>query len=55
MPYTADYWQDELTRYTEQYKKFTEAGKKIVKRYRDERRDTENIEARFNIFWSIPR
>ena len=52
MDYDAYYWQDELHRYKEDYKKFVEAGKKILKRYRDERRDTENIDKRFNILWS---
>ena len=48
-------WQDELTRYKEAYEKFTERGEKIVKRYRDERKDADNIEARFNILWSNVR
>ena len=52
MAYDALYWRDELKRYDEQYRKFDEAGKKILKRYRDERKDSENIEARFNILWS---
>jgi hypothetical protein len=52
MEYNAIFWRDELKRYDEDYRKFNEAGKKVIKRYRDERRDTENIEARFNILWS---
>ena len=48
-------WQDELKRYSEAYEKFTERGEKIVKRYRDERKDADNIEARFNILWSNVR
>lgn len=45
-------WIDELSRYREAYDKYTERGDKIVKRYRDERKDADNIEARFNILWS---
>lgn len=52
MDYDALYWRDELNRYQDQFRKFTEQGKKIVKRYRDERKDTENNEAKFNILWS---
>jgi len=36
----------------EDYKKFCESGRKIVKRYRDERKDATNIDVRFNILWS---
>ena len=52
MAYDAFYWRDELHRYKEDYKKFCEAGKKIIKRYRDERKDATNIDIRFNILWS---
>lgn len=52
MAYDAFYWRDELHRYKEDYKKFVTSGEKIVKRYRDERKDATNIDVRFNILWS---
>lgn len=45
-------WHDELHRYKEQFKRWTERGEEIVKRYRDERKDTTQTDARFNILWS---
>lgn len=45
-------WHDELHRYEEQYKRWTERGESIVKRYRDERKDSEGTDARFNILWA---
>jgi hypothetical protein len=48
---SAQPWLDELHRYSEQYKKWVARGEKVVKRYRDERKDTED-DARFNILWS---
>jgi len=45
-------WHDELSRYKEQFKRWTERGEEIVKRYRDERKDTTQTDARFNILWS---
>ena len=52
MAYDVTYWRDELNRYKEDYQKFSMRGNKIIQRYRDERRDAENVEARFNILWS---
>jgi predicted DsbA family dithiol-disulfide isomerase len=52
MSYDAFYWRDELHRYKEDYKKWCESGRKIIKRYRDERKDATNIDIRFNILWS---
>ncbi len=52
MAYDAFYWRDELHRYKEDYKKWCESGRKIIKRYRDERKDATNIDVRFNILWS---
>jgi hypothetical protein len=52
MAYNAVYWKDELHRYKEDYRKFTEQGRKVVKRYRDVRKDTDFTDARFNILWS---
>jgi hypothetical protein len=49
---SAQPWHDEISRYQEEYKKWTERGEKIVKRYRDERKDVEQADARFNILWS---
>lgn len=48
-------WHDELKRYDEQFKKWVSRGEQIVKRYRDERKDTEQTDARFNILWSNVR
>lgn len=48
-------WHDELKRYSEQFKKWTERGEEIIKRYRDERKDTTQSDARFNILWSNVR
>lgn len=52
MAYDGLYWKDELHRYKENYRKFSEQGRKIVKRFRDERKDSAYSDARFNIFWS---
>jgi hypothetical protein len=52
MAYNAIFWRDELHRYKEEYRKFTESGRKIIKRYRDERKDSAYSDARFNILWS---
>jgi hypothetical protein len=52
MAYDAYYWRDEIHRYKEDYKKWCESGRKIIKRYRDERKDATNIDVRFNILWS---
>ena len=52
MAYDAFYWRDEIHRYKEDYKKWCESGRKIIKRYRDERKDATNIDVRFNILWS---
>lgn len=52
MAHDAAYWHDELKRYNDQFQKFIERGKKVVKRYRDERRDSEMVESKFNILWS---
>ena len=48
-------WHDELRRYDEQFKKWVERGENVVKRYRDERKDTEQTDARFNILWANVR
>ena len=52
MAYDAFYWRDEIHRYKEDYKKWCESGRKIIKRYRDERKDATSIDVRFNILWS---
>jgi len=49
---SAQPWHDELSRYNQTFKKWTERGEKVIKRYRDERKDVEQADARFNIFWS---
>jgi hypothetical protein len=48
-------WHDEFRRYDEQFKKWVERGENVVKRYRDERKDTEQTDARFNILWANVR
>ncbi len=55
LAYTAEFWRDELARYTEQYEGFCTAGRKIIQRYKDERRDSEGDVSRFNILWSNVR
>ena len=52
MAYDAIFWRDELHRHKEDFRKFHEQGNKIIKRFRDERKDSANSDARFNIFWS---
>lgn len=52
MAYDAYYWRDEIKRYKTDYEKFEQAGRKIIKRYRDERKDATNVDVRFNILWS---
>lgn len=51
----ATVWADELSRYKREYKRWTERGEEIVKRYRDERKDTAQTDARFNILWANVR
>ncbi len=48
-------WLDEIRRYTEEYKRWTERGESVIKRYRDERKDTTMSDARFNILWANVR
>lgn len=48
-------WLDEIRRYTEEYKRWTERGEAVIKRYRDERKDTTMSDARFNILWANVR
>lgn len=49
---TAAYWCDEISTYERDFTKWINRSKKIVKRYKDDRNDTENTKARFNILWS---
>ena len=49
---SAENWHKELHRYKTNFERWTLRGEKIIKRYRDERKDTEQFEARFNILWS---
>ena len=51
----ATVWHDELSRYKKEFKRWTERGEEIVKRYRDERKDTAQTDARYNILWSNVR
>lgn len=52
---SAQKWKDELKRYAEAYDDFTTRGKRIVKRYRDERTESENAKSRYNILWANVR
>ncbi len=50
---SAQYWADELKRYKDDYReKFERRGTEIVKRFRDDRKDSENSESHFNVLWS---
>jgi len=49
---TVAYWCDQIAIYEREFSKWQERSKKIVKRYKDERNQTENTVARFNILWS---
>lgn len=46
------YWCDQIAIYEREFKKWENRAKKIAKRYKDERNDSENTKARFNILWS---
>lgn len=48
---SAQQWHDELKRYKREFQRWTDRSNDIVKRYRDERKYTQD-NARFNIFWS---
>lgn len=52
---SAQPWHDEIKRYQEQFKRWTERGEEIVKRYRDERKESQQTDSRFNILWSNVR
>ena len=52
MAYDCEFWRSELKRYKDDYLQFTKSGRDLVKRFRDERKDSENADTRFNIFWS---
>lgn len=55
-PSSAQDWTDEIRRYQDTFReKFTNRGKKIVARYRDERKDSECGETRYNVLWSNVR
>lgn len=45
-----EYWEKEISDYESAFEKFIQRGKKIVKRYKDERED--NASSQFNILWS---
>lgn len=45
-----EYWEKEISEYESSFEKFAQRGKKIVKRYKDERGD--NGSSQFNILWS---
>ena len=49
-------WHDEIKRYNNAFEKqFVRRGEKVVDRYRDERRDSDNVNTRVNILWSNVR
>lgn len=49
---TVAFWCDQIAIYEREFKKWEGRSKKIIKRYKDERNDSENARARFNILWS---
>jgi len=53
--YDAGYWLNELGRYKKDYRDFVSSGEKVINRYKDERRNSANSSARFNMLYSITR
>lgn len=49
---TVAFWTDQITIYEKEFGKWEKRATKIVKRYKDERNDSQNSKARFNILWS---
>lgn len=49
---TGQYWHAQLEQAQKAFEKYDERGKKVIKRYRDERDATESQRKRFNILWS---
>lgn len=45
-------WLHRITTYEREFKKWESQTDKILKRYRDEQRPTNNPQARFNVLWS---
>ena len=53
---SAQKWADELRRYNEAFKeRFINRGDTVIRRYRDDRKDNENGDTRYNILWSNVR
>ncbi len=54
LQYTTEmgYWLGQIETYDKKFLKWQERSKKIVKRYRDERPETEARASKFNILWS---
>lgn len=46
-----EYWEKEISEYESAFDKFVQRGKKIIKRYKDER-DNDLGSSQFNILWS---
>lgn len=49
---TVHFWQEEITLYERAFEKWTKRGKKILKRYKDQRSPREEAVTRFNVLWS---
>jgi hypothetical protein len=49
---TVQFWCDQIESYEKQFSTWEARGKKIVKRYKDERHQADNSKAQFNILWS---
>lgn len=53
---SAQRWADELRRYEQAFKtKFIDRGETVIRRYRDDRKDNESGDTRYNILWSNVR
>lgn len=49
---TVQFWQEEITLYDRTFEKWSKRGKKILKRYKDQRTPREEAVTRFNVLWS---
>jgi len=47
-----EYWADEIAQYEKDSRKWIDRSKKIVKLYKDERKDDNATQVRYNILWS---
>jgi hypothetical protein len=47
-----EYWADEIAQYEKDSRKWIDRSKKIIKLYKDERKDDNATQVRYNILWS---